>query len=143
MSGPFQYLTALNGSTIIISLILSLQFISCTSHQGRSRDGVSTSCEQILNEAKFRYGKGELDRSIKLIGIYVKCTKEINQRPSLEILEYLSMNYIAKNDYLRAKYWAEVLIYADPFFTPNPLKHPPEFIRLIEGLKSEKFSSDN
>ncbi len=126
---------------IVITTVLFIFFLytqGCTNKSLYKNNG-RNAADMKLNEAWFWYYDGTFDKSIDLISQYIIICKRVKEAPSVQILELLSLNYISKNDYVRAKFWTRVLLFKLPDFVPKPPpKRPAEFVYLVNGLKAQK-----
>lgn len=126
-------------------LFLAVIFIFCAgincTNRPQTKSGITF--PQVLQKAQRYYWNAEFDNALKLTGYYFNQCKKRRVRPSKRAFILLSLIYLKKDDFKRARKAVYRLLAKDFRFTPNPNDYPGNFVDLVNRVRREKSSTNS
>ena len=121
----------------IITLCLAASCLLFLVPQSRAQ---SANCTQEMNEANDLYAQGQFDQTIVLIDrcLTKRGVSDEEQRAAYRLK---GLSYIGKGLEGDAKASVRALLEFAPNYQPDPVLDPPDFVSLVDEIKSEGGSS--
>ncbi len=121
---------------LILALFLTQTYLPLLNANNGLFAKEKLSCAKILDKAEEFYYNAEFNKAVDLIR---QCFKEpqLTRNNKLRAYRLLTRIFLAKNENDKAEKIARKMLQADPAYTPTIEREKPDYIKLINDLKSE------